>query len=637
MPIAKIQLEDGRIAKFEVPEGTTETQVLQFVQDNRTQFDAPAVDEPVDQAAPQEVAPQQAVEPPDVSFGEGLSAGFERGAKKIIGGLSQRGFEALIPSLESSVQKLQGDIENNAVPDDQLVDTMLRIEQLEGFIEKGKDRLAGSIKDEERSREEFGAISDAAPVSSTIGDIAGQVAGASMLLPVEAALPASMAGKMALGGTAGATAGFAQPTIEGEDPADTAKTGAAIGASLPFVAGKLVTPIASAAIAPVKQKLFNYFGKLSPKQQKIIDAITANPRDPNFAKFGVIDGLPKQSAALKLAIKQSGSPELVAVMKASSKADKKAFKDMLNIIKQGKVDPLFADRVRVGHVVGKSLSERLGALKELNVQAGREIDKVARRSLKGKLIDVSAAKQSFKSKLEDLRVNYNPSTGAVSYKGSALEGEGGGQARDLITRLANNFKKDSIDASDVHFAKRLIDQKVSFGKSDGGFTGEIDRAIKGFRSEINSAIGGNFPKYAAANKKYSTTIRAIDNYQDTVGKKVNLDSANALGVSSRGFTNNTQKRDNLLGSLEEIQGVLAENGVKFKDDILTQVNVTNALEKRFNTQGSTALDASIAKGVGQAVTKSKPELALDLVGGAVDKVTGVTDERALEALLKITD
>ena len=625
----KQRLVDGSITKDQARQVLLELKKRPAVSDVAPQDDR-AAPQPSQQVT-------QPLEPQDVSFGQGLSAGFERGAKKIIGGLSQRGFEAAIPSLESSVQKLKSDIDNNLVPDDRLVDTMLRVEQLEGFIEKGKDRLAGSIKDEERSREEFSAISEAAPVSSTIGDIAGQVAGASLLLPVEAALPASMAGKMALGGAAGATAGFSQPTIEGEDPAETAKTGAAIGAALPFVAGKVAAPVASAAIAPVKQKLFNYFGKLSPKQQKIIDAITANPRDPNFAKFGVIDGIPEQSAALKLAIKQSGSPELVAVMKASSKADKKAFKDMLKIIKQGKVDPLFADRVRVGHVVGKSLAERLGALRELNNQAGKEIDKVARRSLKGNFIDIGSAKQSFKSKLEDLRVKYNTDTGVVFYKGSALEGEGGGQARDLITRLARTLKSDSIDASDAHFAKRLIDQKVSFGKSDSGFTGEIDRAIKGFRSEINTSIGDNFPRYAAANKKYSSTVRAIDNYQETVGKKVNIESANALGVSSRGFTNNTQKRDNLLGSLEEIQGVLAENGVRFKDDILTQVNVTNALEKRFNTQGSTALDASIAKGVGQVVTKSKPELALDLIGGAVDKVTGVTDDRALDALLKITD
>tara|TARA_R110000744_G_scaffold85789_1_gene167629 strand:- start:385 stop:2283 length:1899 start_codon:yes stop_codon:yes gene_type:complete len=632
MPIAKVKLEDGRIARFEVPEGTTEAQVLQFAEENKAQFDLPLTEQqaPIDAAATQPEAQ-------DVSFGEGLSEGFERGLKKMIGGLTQKGFQSLMPSMESSLNQLKTDVANNAVPDSEIVRTLQRIEQLESAVGEGKKRLVGAEAEETQSRKDFERISEGAPISSFIGEAGGQLAGGSMLLPVGAAIPATTIGKMTAGGVAGAASGFAQPTIKEEDPLDAAKVGGALGATLPFVAGKVVAPIAGAAIAPVKQKLFNYFGKLSPKQQKIIDAINLNPRDPDFAKFDVVEGIPKQNAAFKMAIKQSGSPELVSVMTAASKTDKAAFKNMLNIIKQGKRDPLFADRVRVGHVVGKSLSERLGALKELNSQAGKEIDKVARRALKGKSIDVSEAKQSFKNKLEGLRVNYNPATGAVSYKGSALEGEGGGQARDLITRLANNFKSDSIDASDAHFAKRLIDQKVSFGKSDGGFTGEIDRAIKGFRSDINSTIGQNFPKYAAANKKYSTTVSAIDNYQDTVGKKVNLDSANALGVSSRGFTNNTIKRDNLLGSLEEIQGVLAENGVKFKDDILTQVNITNALEKRFKTQGSTTLDASVAKGVGQAVTKSKVELAVDLVGSAVDKVSGVTDDKAIEALLRITE
>tara|TARA_R110000850_G_scaffold404_1_gene2290 strand:+ start:531 stop:2195 length:1665 start_codon:yes stop_codon:yes gene_type:complete len=38
MPIAKVQLEDGRIARFEVPEGTTEAQVLQFAEENKSQL-----------------------------------------------------------------------------------------------------------------------------------------------------------------------------------------------------------------------------------------------------------------------------------------------------------------------------------------------------------------------------------------------------------------------------------------------------------------------------------------------------------------------------------------------------------------------------------------------------------------------
>ena len=39
MPIARIQLPDGRIARFEVPEGTTQDQVMQFA--SQQQFDKP--------------------------------------------------------------------------------------------------------------------------------------------------------------------------------------------------------------------------------------------------------------------------------------------------------------------------------------------------------------------------------------------------------------------------------------------------------------------------------------------------------------------------------------------------------------------------------------------------------------------
>lgn len=40
MPIAKIQLQDGRIARFEVPEGTTEQDVMSYVESNSAQFAA---------------------------------------------------------------------------------------------------------------------------------------------------------------------------------------------------------------------------------------------------------------------------------------------------------------------------------------------------------------------------------------------------------------------------------------------------------------------------------------------------------------------------------------------------------------------------------------------------------------------
>lgn len=61
MPIAKIQLEDGRIARFEVPEGTTQDQVMQFVAANRAKFEPQKRTEEtaIDQSVEQQPEPQQ--------------------------------------------------------------------------------------------------------------------------------------------------------------------------------------------------------------------------------------------------------------------------------------------------------------------------------------------------------------------------------------------------------------------------------------------------------------------------------------------------------------------------------------------------------------------------------------------------
>lgn len=383
-------------------------------------------------------------------------------------------------------------------------------------------------------------------------------------------------------------------------------------------------------------KIFKNAGKPTKAQLKIMSELKKNPANPNLADFAVQSGKPRRVAALKEAVRQSGSPELVAVMKSSSPADKAAFSEMIKNIQTAKVDPVFGDRVRVGDTVGKALSNRLLDLKRLNNKAGKLVDRVSRAQLKGKKVDVSSARNQFKSSLDDLRVGYDPDTGVVNFAGSALEGSGAGQARDLVSNLAKRLKNTSIDASDAHFAKRLIDQKVSFGGAEGGFSGQIDNAIKALRSGINDSLKTEFPAYAKANKKYSDTINAINNFQDSVGSKVDLSSPQALGVSARRFTSNTQSRAKMIDAVDEIQEVLRDSGIQYKDDVLTQSHVANALENRFKTQGATTFKGEIRRGAEQAARGDTTGIALDVVGTAIDKVRGVTDDKALEALLKIT-
>lgn len=456
------------------------------------------------------------------------------------------------------------------------------------------------------------------PVALTGGEILGEAA---PFIPFGAAAASikSTAPRVASLTATGALEGGLSERGRGGDVSDQLISGVVTGAAV----GAFPTI-----------KIFKNAGKPTKAQAGIIKSLQENPRNPNLAKF--IPETGKKSKALRDAVKQSGSPELVAVMKSSSPADKAAFNKMLNIVRQGKLDPVFADKVRVGDVVGKSLSNRLSDLKALNKRAGSLVDEVARKELKGNTVNISGVKSSFKQGLDDLRVAYDPKTGSVSFKGSALEGVGAGQARDLVKNLAKRLRRDVISAEDAHFMKRLIDQKVSFGKSDSGFSGQIDRNIKSLRKGLNDSISDKFPEYRKANSKYSETVNAINNFQDSIGGKVDLTSKEALGVSARRLTSNTQSRAKMLDSLDEIQEVLSKNGIRYKDDILTQTHVANAIDRRFKTQASTGFEKSAGKAAAEAVSGSRENMLIDLVGKAIDKVSGVTDDKAIETLIRIT-
>jgi len=491
--------------------------------------------------------------------------------------------------------------------------------------------------------------------SGTVGEFAGagagggalvrgavkvipKVAGAADSIALAAAkqLAQGTVGKEALIGAvsgAGAEAGKEAGEKIGKELGG--KIGGETGGQIGMLAGSVLAPMAAGAIAP---KIFSY-QKITPKQQSIINELNKNPRNPNMAKFLIVDGKPKVSADLKKAAKLFGGrqgKEFVAVVKNASGPDRTAVKKMIDVIKEGRQDPIFRDDNRVGDVVGEILSRRVTALKSINKKAGQAVDQIARNELKGKTVDLTPARTAFKSQMDDLRVSYDPIKGEVDFTGSALEGSGAGASRDLIKRLAIRLKNPNIDAGDAHFIKRLIDKEVTFGKSPGGLSGEIDSSIKGLRSDVNSALRRVSEKYKQANIKYKDTIDALDNLQTAAGRTINLESPEALGTSLRRLTNNTNSRSKLSPSINEIDDTLRKYGVNFKTDIKLLNHLANSLENRFKLEGTTSL-----KGVGSQVAeqakKSNFARGVEAVGFVADKATKADEEKVLNSILKILD
>ena len=485
-----------------------------------------------------------------------------------------------------------------------------------GFANLG--RFVGlADQEDERTKKTFEELQAQQPTLAA-GEIVGEAAPFAAVGGPLTSLAKSTAGRVGIGSAVGGTESAASVIGRG---------GTAEEAVIPTAIGVLTGGVGG--------KLYNY-SRPTAKQISMMREMAENPRNPDFAKYLVVNGKPEVSKKLAKAASDFGGDEgnaVVAVMKNANEADRKAFRSMINTIKGGKVDPLFKDANRVGDVVGDSLARRVVALRGLNRDAGKRIDNVARTQLKGKRVDLSQAKSNFSKKLADLRVQYDPATGAVDFADSALEGAGGAQARDIVERAARIMAKGDIDAADAHFTKRLIDQKVSFGSSEGGLAGEIDRAIKGLRSDINDSIRDVSKGYAKANTKYSDTIKALDNLQDAAGSKLDLESGVALRGAIRRLTSNAQARDAMRNSLDEIENVTRKYGVKFKDDIRTQNNIANALERRFkDAAGETSLRSEVGKSITDAATQSNIGRAVS-VGKTIAKKLSADDNQALESLL----
>lgn len=382
-------------------------------------------------------------------------------------------------------------------------------------------------------------------------------------------------------------------------------------------------------------KLFNY-GKLTNSQKSIMKQLDENPLNPDLAKFLVKDGKPQKIALLKKAIDQTGDPALVAGIKGSNPVDRKAAKRMLGIVGRYKQDPMRVTE-RVGDVVGDSMSKGIIAVKKIADESGASIDKIVKRNLKGKPVDVTQAKANFKDAMANLRVNYNPKTGVVNFKGSALDIKGGGKAKDIISNLAKRLKSNAVNADDVHFAKRLIDQRTSYGTIDSGLSGEAERAVKGLRSDLNQTLKDNFEDYAKANQKYSDAITSIDAIQSAVGQKIDLSNIGALGTRARSFANNTDRREAMIAALDSMQGTLGKYGVKFDGDIVLQARMANAIEEKFKTQGSRALEGIISRVAKDAPDKGITRSLIDKAIEPVQEAFTPNEKDILETLSKIAN
>ena len=422
-----------------------------------------------------------------------------------------------------------------------------------------------------------------------------------------------------------------------------------------LAAGKIASAVPDVDI----ESIGDVFTSQSTAKQNIAMLIKDGSTDVDTAQFelatSIRDGAPrvkKDKFALE-SIKQGFDEGVIASVKGSSDVDKAKMLEMVRIKRRGSKNAEFAVQNRASDVLGDSLMNRVSIINRANKEAGAAIDDVA-KSLKGRRVDLSAPADNFAQGLDDLGVTLvNDGKGGIkpNFDLSDLAPGDRGPLKEVIRQM--NIKgAGGIDGLAAHKMKRAIDNNVTFGKSKTGMSGDAERLLKKFRTDIDDVLDADFPEYNRVNSAYSETIGALDSLQTAVGKKLDLRGPNAdkaTGTALRKLLSNTQGRVNLLDSINDVDaiakkfenfsGKLDPSAIEFKgpkvssinDNLIKQVLFVDELDRVFKPSARTGFAGQIGQAVTDVPTSARAAAVKALQKGA-EKVQGINQEGAFKSI-----
>lgn len=357
------------------------------------------------------------------------------------------------------------------------------------------------------------------------------------------------------------------------------------------------------------------------RDRALMQAVEAN--SPKTIDYIVKGSKAVKSKAVKEARKSGVLDDATTLMiKGADASDKKAALNMIETAKKSLTDKKSQYIDRTYDEAGSALKDRIDILDKTINDYGKRIGDVTRNMTQ--TVDMDTPINNFtKSLYEDLGVRFSQKGGRFSpvFKGSAIEDNG--QAKRAISILVERIQSPKIDnASYNHNLKKYIDEKVTYGKDVEGIKGKTERALKAFRSDINNTLQDAVPEYRELNQVYSRASDLKGSIKDSIGSKVNLKDKKALGTAARALGNNTQKRGNMINTLNDIESFTDDMKIKTDGDVLTQFIVADELDNLLGGQAKTGFKGQISEGVSAAVdaaTGNTPSGIISKAGRLISK------------------
>ncbi len=330
--------------------------------------------------------------------------------------------------------------------------------------------------------------------------------------------------------------------------------------------------------------------------------------------------------------------ESVSVLENMSDASKAQVNKMLDIIDRGKKEPLFKQANRPSDVLGKAVANRAVDIAKINKKASREIGE-ASDTLKSTRVDISAASDQFFDDLGGLGVTFEDVNGRLKPDFTNSTFVGGGKA--AIEKLANFVRSGDIDGKRAHEIKQFARERVDFG---AGTVSAVSRrsqsTMKNLAAGIDEVLDDISPKYKRANEKFAKTVELKNQFQKLAGKAVDLMSdlaPKALGGKARRLVSNAESRVNIEQQLIEADKVLADLGIRYKDDIPSLNHAVTQLESIFKIEPPGSFQGRIERGVGSlAGGRSASVEGLKAGAEAIRKLGAPDFDKQMKTLRELT-
>ena len=278
--------------------------------------------------------------------------------------------------------------------------------------------------------------------------------------------------------------------------------------------------------------------------------------------------------------------------KASSKADKLKMGKMLDIARKGQGNPVAMERAT--DVAGESFVKRVGAVRNVLTKAGNQLDEVADTTLKGGHADFIEPLSNFNRELKNAGVSIGRG-GQLNFKGSDFEAIPSAQKA-----LQNGYQRlldVGEDALKAHRFKQFMYNTLDYAKSGEGITGNAERILKQAVGQTDEVLDNMFPAYNQANQLYGEAKNILTDTSKFVGKnllKGDFGSVKA-GTALRALLSNRLVRSDQLQLLNNMEDLLAKQGYKTNESIVSQVVFADMMEDLFGTPAKTGFQGGIEK------------------------------------------